>query len=588
MSTLAKTVQWTRRLGSFGWAVRTSAFAFAVGCSGPDVTGLEPSDDWGADGEGLGPVEQALSGIVDFPQPRSGTSEVLCTTAQINTITAAATRARQHITSGAMVTCMREHYTTATNGDSVEEVIDRMKAALPAPDKTHSFCALLEPAALLAQAPVNVTDEDVDFDVDFLNANATTAGVGKVASVLLHEVAHNKGYNHGLGEVPSNSSWYDFTINKQIEACSLSISNNTFESSYTDSPVPVGNGTPLRLFSRASLLSSVGGLGGQIFQVQCASQRFARGLVGRSGARIDQVGMSCTNAAGTLTPVNTALNGGTGGGPFTKDCGSGNLMVGMSGAADDLVNKLAPICQPASNVAAASTAGYTSPTAVGTDTGSAFGRVCPPGMAVHRIYGRSGALVDRLRLECEKVNKGTSQILASPNFPQTGNVTSTTAFYRDYCPAGSVLRAMGGRGGAEVDRLSGVCGEILVSGGQLTGPSFLAGLEGAGGFGGSYGTKEFCPVNQALIGITISTGTGIASVTGQCANVSQWGNLQLAESQVTKSNLDVLGLATATSTTDTCPRGTFLGGWDAGAGFTPNFNSDSVHTLKPVCFDPRL
>src|SRR4029078_13517641 len=105
-------------------------------------------------------------------------------------------------------------------------------------------------------------------------------------------------------------------------------------------------------------------------------------------------------------------------------------MVGMSGAAGDLVNKLAPICQAASNVAAASTAGYTSPTAVGTDTGSAFGRVCPPGMAVHRIYGRSGALVDRLRLECEKVNKGTSQILASPNFPQTGNVTSTTAFYR--------------------------------------------------------------------------------------------------------------------------------------------------------------
>ncbi|MEZ4394868.1 MAG: hypothetical protein R3A48_27645, partial [Polyangiales bacterium] len=168
-----------------------------------------------------------------------------------------------------------------------------------------------------------------------------------------------------------------------------------------------------------------GGGGGGPYDLQCPAGQFVTGVLGRSGSRVDAFGLVCgtpvfvedrsarpfryrvdVNPAGTVGPV-----GGGGGGPFRYDCPANSLVM--------------------------------------------------------RVQGRSGSLVDQLRVECFRweiqENAGAWRVVRSPATGGSSYFGGGGGGAFDYlCPSTSagvpsaMRRAFGGSG-SEVDRVGVWC-----------------------------------------------------------------------------------------------------------------------------------
>lgn len=105
--------------------------------------------------------------------------------------------------------------------------------------------------------------------------------------------------------------------------------------------------------------------------------------------------------------------GGNGGGLKSLECPDGELLVGLGGRADDLVQRLYGLCLSAETVADGSVEGISrTATSVGRDGdggekegGEEFTVRCPKGQVVQGLAGRSGALVDAVGVVCKPVGE---------------------------------------------------------------------------------------------------------------------------------------------------------------------------------------
>jgi hypothetical protein len=142
------------------------------------------------------------------------------------------------------------------------------------------------------------------------------------------------------------------------------------------------------------------------------------------------------------------MGGGGGHGRTVSTCGGGSFVYGFSGRSGSLIDGLRLHCK-SHDATTTSVGNY-----VGTGGGSAFGLIsCPPGSFGSGIRGRAGGRVDRFGLECRDTS--------------TGNVTTTLqaggfgGFARSFsCPLGSYLFELRAQTGDEFDSLEVVCADL--------------------------------------------------------------------------------------------------------------------------------
>jgi len=109
----------------------------------------------------------------------------------------------------AFESCVRDAELVETPcGDQYDRM--RLINALMVDQYWDFFCTDLEPNVAASAHAMDATEMNLDHDL-------LLQSTPRIASVMAHELMHNRGYNHE--ENPSGSLLYDLTVPEQIEAC---------------------------------------------------------------------------------------------------------------------------------------------------------------------------------------------------------------------------------------------------------------------------------------------------------------------------------------------------------------------------------
>lgn len=144
-----------------------------------------------------------------------------------------------------------------------------------------------------------------------------------------------------------------------------------------------------------------GGGGGEPVVFACPDGYVVTGFRGRSGSEIDKVGFRCHRFSfETMEPFGdqyfTKLGGGNGGSPFGSiNCPAGKVAIGFRGRSGARIDKLGLVCGNIDRSNISFTAQR------GGNGGSPFTVQCPVNTAIRSFYGRVGARVDALGVFCK-------------------------------------------------------------------------------------------------------------------------------------------------------------------------------------------
>jgi hypothetical protein len=497
---------------------------------------------------------------------------------------------------------------------SPESILRAMAEPLP----THVTCADL-PAQIDGRASMGEQGkEDISLDHAFL----ASASVQQVASVVLHEVAHTKGFRHpdNVGSPPE----YAFTVPEQLEACSLRISAGTatYQIGTETRVVPhaVARGNPDAYSIRHVELAPVGSiaLGEQQNEYPpdvCVAPwvpgqsptflffpSFARGLYGQfTGEQLQGIGLKCRvkddAGAQSQTPLR-AGNAQSSEPSFSLDCPAGELLVGVRGytkrlssmkgnvglSSGDVITALAPRCAPLSDIQT-KTADYSRGTLVGPRrAGMVFDRGCPPGMAVKGLGAAANDQgVSQLRVLCQGIDEW--DLLLTSEAPTIGWPGGAV----EMCPHSGAVYQLFGQGDGDISWLGGLCG--IVAKDPATGERrriFGLGARAAvlTGFGQlyvkdykhpSWDTQNACSGNEVMVGLAANFSNnhrGWSHITGLravCAKVKD----RATGSTATRLD-DPVGDSRAPDVISECPQSQAVAGWRIRA-------YDTIWGITPLC-----
>ena len=143
---------------------------------------------------------------------------------------------------------------------------------------------------------------------------------------------------------------------------------------------------------KENLFGKAGGTGGSAFELTCPDGSLATGIIGRSGALIDSLGLKCGE-------TQSLVYGGSGGSSFESICPGGEYLTGLevkTGYSGQIlvIASIIPYCD-----------GQLYYPRIGGDTLSASIKIaCPSGYAITGLKGRSGALVDSIEeVKCDLI-----------------------------------------------------------------------------------------------------------------------------------------------------------------------------------------
>ncbi|HKP61638.1 MAG TPA: hypothetical protein VJV78_33135 [Polyangiales bacterium] len=275
--------------------------------------------------------------------------------------------------------------------------------------------------------------------------------IANLIGLVTHELVHTKGYTDGptatpllaVGENPENN----FIASNQVGDCANAIHDPNRDDLST---IGALRATDMAATGEVVLAPAGANGGGTNPQQQCASNDFAVGLTGRSSSNIDALGLVCGSS--TTTP-----QGGSGGGAFTLRCPTDQTLVGVHGRADWTLQHIGPICGTTSVVQAGnlSDLGNRSGTG-GGNVNHFFRRLCPAGHAVKGVRLRTGSIVDRLQLICQRMS--TPRSISVRELPKTSG-TGGGEIRLETCPSRSAMFGLVSdvRTDEGVRRLAGVC-----------------------------------------------------------------------------------------------------------------------------------
>jgi hypothetical protein len=513
-----------------------------LGCSG-GVAGSD-GDPSVVDGN-EGAAQQGLNGNVVYP-------DTSCNSANgsyKNAIESAVFWADAFV--GDVNECLKNGFLSYTT-ESPNIVFGRIFAQNP----TKVRCAQL-PAGSERIQPV--ADDEITFDYDTLSE----AGDQLVGDVL-HAIAHTKGYGHSTSANSSStlayarSFEYANSVPERAEACGKAAYN--------------GNVSSLRGredLVHGTTLAPSGGMGGSPYEIQCG---YTLGLQVRAGTSINAIGPMClTLVGGSFTP---SMAGGNGGTAATLSCPSGQLMVGVDGYDDGskLVG-IGPLCLPTQSIVDKQLFYGLSTVDAGGSTGEFFYRRCPGGQIVTALRGRSGALVDRLELDCSPVDD--VQIPDEAPLDSAGGTGGDLKLEK--CAGRSAMTGLVMQADTRVRRLGATCAETTTtcSGSTCTDTVGSARhlLFPHGGTSGQV-AETACGSHLAMVGVRLRVDTLVNAAGPLCAVDSQWSGS--GDAPITKPAM--VGGTDGTLVTLTCPRGRFMSGWQIRTGA-------AVDAVRPVCRD---
>ena len=167
------------------------------------------------------------------------------------------------------------------------------------------------------------------------------------------------------------------------------------------------NSTNLRaVFNFSGHTTSIGGGGGDPYTLNCNPGEALVGISGGAANVVDRVGPLCVTttpdyASWTSQPVQRGSAGGRGGRDYTVTCPSGSYVTGFSGRAARYVDRIELECARISSPGVLDSRRPFRLQAVGGNGGSIQPQqVCPSNLPANGIYGKSANLVDQFGLTC--------------------------------------------------------------------------------------------------------------------------------------------------------------------------------------------
>jgi hypothetical protein len=152
-------------------------------------------------------------------------------------------------------------------------------------------------------------------------------------------------------------------------------------------------------------LAGHGGSGGSSVQPTCPSNSVAVGLVGRSVAYVDALGLLCAavNSDGSLGSAYAyGPYGGSSGTSFTDFCPSGQVLVRINGRSYSWHDQFSGVCAPLKTWVTSATLGSSLPARGGTG-GNPYTETCPTGYAITALSMRAATYVDYVQGRCTRI-----------------------------------------------------------------------------------------------------------------------------------------------------------------------------------------
>jgi len=201
-------------------------------------------------------------------------------------------------------------------------------------------------------------------------------------------------------------------------------------------------------------------------------------------------------------------------------------------------------------------------------------------MAVRAITGKYGDVVDRMELECQRVDN--LEPVVEQRLAYAGGTGGNTATYAK-CAGRAAMVGLTGQSGDRIDRLGGMCMPITSSSGAsptLRAPSsptepnkkYPYMMTAWGGTGGNVGELP-CGAGRVLVGIDVwYQSSGINGIGARCATPAGW----FAGSEDADSQDAYLGRKLGTGARRDCARDELMVGWKITTG-------TFVDGVEPIC-----
>ncbi|MEO1043501.1 MAG: hypothetical protein AAFX52_14565 [Pseudomonadota bacterium] len=462
---------------------------------------------------------------------------------------------------GALETCLANRSLTWDRGASPEHIVSRLRE--PLPTRIQCFDRPVDPdqegaitCGGTACAQIGIPYEAMVFR----NRRIDDGSTEYLASVIAHEVNHNKGWIHPFSSSTTQPNERRLSVPFQIGSCVWGGDESRFKRDE---------------MSDEAILAKTGMGFGEPFEVSCNPGSHVQGMnvkVTRRGIR--QVGIACD--AG-VTNSRAGLDSGR---ISSGACGDGRRAIGLYGThREDEPSELAGLGLLCSHggvqqqqMAEADQSGPLRVWVGGTSSGQGFYRQCPSGMALSRVYGRSGDAIHQLEPVCEEVGGDyRGRLGRADRIGVTAEVTE-----RDYCNGTGGMVGLFGATNTEtgvIKWLGGMCQATILSEDEPPHPIHQNTIRGVHLINGPATThdwlprdprlgatdpfEELCPSGELMVGIDAREFGGIFEVSGMCADVIRW----IDQSQTAEINtIGPRGEPTGNRSSSTCRRGYFLAG----------------------------
>ncbi|MBN1608340.1 MAG: fibronectin type III domain-containing protein [Polyangiaceae bacterium] len=530
-------------------------------------------------GSGLAVARQAMNGTVVFPDDS-------CSEDEQNRIQQGFDLAESHLASDAYSACVNEAFFASTPDAFPEYMLRTLRTDVP----TKIYCA---PGGGTGWWPGNGDDsygnEYIAYSKQWLTPpDAPPCGKEGIGALALHEIGHAYYFVH---KGDAYDIEYDHSAPVYFDACSWLL--NSSSRPYVE---------PGRSFlTHETTLATVGFYGGEPFDLSCSMDAMLNGLdVTWDGVHITSLSTSCQSPWGTPGWHNGVFGptGSAEGTPYALRCAQDEVAVGLTGAIGatpdylrqvdvlcvqrDVWKDLPPSTEFEANKSLTHAAG-----AIGVAPGDSYvwSRLCPPGMAIKSVRGRSGTRIDQLEISCQRIDRDVDVKLTW--LPVAGAPAAETVHNLELCSGHAAMTGLivartplTDKGPDDplgvVTRLGGWCETVSWDASEHLSP-----IEGERqlvepqGDWTNWKSEDACPSGQALVGLNLwADEVSLHAIQGLCAPISDWADPSIPYVQPTPT--PKRGGSIGVAVQRKCARSEFLFGWMLDSG-------SAVQQIAPIC-----